>query len=66
MPEAAEVVVQPVARNEAGSHPAGDRLELAAADERANLVLGTAELSGNLAARASPWLKYRRAGHELA
>ena len=46
---AAQVVVQPVARNEAGSDPAGHRLQLAVADQCANLVLGAAELECDLA-----------------
>ena len=46
-----QVVVQTVARNEAGSDAAGHRLQLTFADQRANLVLGAAELNGNLADR---------------
>src|SRR3954462_8534083 len=38
-----------MARDEAGSDPAGHRLQLTFADQRANLVLGAAELNGNLA-----------------
>jgi uncharacterized protein with GYD domain len=44
----AEIVVEPVARNEAGSDAAGDRLELALANQRADLVLGAAKLEGHL------------------
>ena len=42
------VVVQPVARNEAGPDPAGHRLQLAVADQGPNIVLGAAELDGDL------------------
>jgi hypothetical protein len=38
-----------MARNEPGSDTAGDRLQLAVTNQRANLVLGAAELSGDLA-----------------
>ena len=49
MPVPAKVVVEHVARNEPGSDAAGDGLQLAVADESANLVLGAAELGSNLA-----------------
>jgi hypothetical protein len=45
----AKVGVELVARNEAGSDPAGDCRQLATADQCANLVLGAAELGGDLA-----------------
>lgn len=48
-PLTAEVVVQAVARHEAGTNPARDRLKLALADQCANLVLGAVELDGDLA-----------------
>jgi hypothetical protein len=48
-PVAAQVVVELVAWNEAGADPAGNRLQLPIADQGANLVLGAAELGGNLA-----------------
>jgi hypothetical protein len=48
VPAPAQVIVQLVARNEAGSDPAGDRLQLAVADQCANLVLGAGELGRNL------------------
>jgi hypothetical protein len=38
-----------MARNAAGSDPAGHRLQLTFADQRANLLLGAAKLNGNLA-----------------
>jgi hypothetical protein len=47
----AEVVVQLVARNEAGADTARDGPQLTAADQCANLVLGAAQLDGNLADR---------------
>jgi len=48
MLEPTQIGVEYVARNEPGSDPAGDRLKFAVADQRANLVLGAAELNGNL------------------
>lgn len=44
-----QVVVQPVSRDEAGPYTAGDRLQLVLANQRANLVLRTAELGSDLA-----------------
>lgn len=49
MLEPAQVAVDLVARNEAGSDPAGDRPQLTAADQCSNVVLGAAELDGKLA-----------------
>jgi hypothetical protein len=46
-----EVIVEPEARNETGSDPAGHRLQFAVADQCADIVLGTAQLDGNLADR---------------
>ena len=46
-----KVVVELVAWNEAGPDPAGDRPELAVADECANVVLGATERGGKLADR---------------
>jgi hypothetical protein len=37
-----------MARDEAGPDAAGDRLQLALADQAANLVLGAGELRGDL------------------
>ena len=51
MSEATQIGVELVARNESGPDPAGDRLEFAFADQCANLVLGAADLAGNLADR---------------
>ena len=48
MPEPTLIVVELVARNESGADPAGDRLQLAVTDQCANVVLGAAELGGNL------------------
>ena len=48
-PLTAEVVVQAVARHEARPNPARDRLQLALADQCANLVLRAVELDGDLA-----------------
>src|SRR5690349_12506759 len=49
MPLAAQVVVELVARHEPGPDPAGDRPQLPLADQRANLVLGAAQLGRDLA-----------------
>jgi hypothetical protein len=51
MLEPTQVRVEFVARNEPGSDPAGDRLKFAVADQCANVVLGAAELGGNIADR---------------
>jgi hypothetical protein len=51
MPEATQIRVELVTRNEPGSNPAGDRLKFAVTDQCANVVLGAAELGGNLADR---------------
>lgn len=48
-PQPAEVVIQPMARNEARPDPAGNRLQLAGPDQRTDIVLGAAELVGDLA-----------------
>jgi hypothetical protein len=56
----AQVVVQSVARNETRSDPAGHRLQLTLADQRANLVLGAAQLEGNLANREWCWPVHAR------
>jgi len=45
----AKVVVEHVARNEPGADPARNGLQLAVADQTPDLVLGAAELAGNLA-----------------
>jgi hypothetical protein len=45
----AKVIVELVAWNEAGPNPAGDRPQLAVADQCANLLLGAVELGRNLA-----------------
>ena len=45
----AKVVVEHMARNEPGADSTGDGLQLAVADQTANLVLGAAELGGHLA-----------------
>jgi hypothetical protein len=47
--EATEIGVELVAGNKSGSDPAGDRLQLAMTNQCANVVLGAAELGGNLA-----------------
>jgi hypothetical protein len=49
--EPTQIRVELVARNEPGSDPAGDRLEFAVTDQCANVILGAAELGGNLADR---------------
>ena len=51
MPAPPQIVVELVTWNEPGADPAGDRLQLAVPDQGANLVLGAAELGGNLANR---------------
>lgn len=48
MLQPAQVRVDLVARDAAGPDPAGDGLELAAANQRADLVLGAAELGREL------------------
>jgi hypothetical protein len=47
--EPTEIIVELVTRNESGSDPAGDRPQFVVTDQRANVVLGAAELRGNLA-----------------
>jgi hypothetical protein len=47
--EPTQIRVELVTRNESGSDPAGDRLQFVVTDQRANVVLGAAELGGNLA-----------------
>ena len=44
-----QIVVELVTRNESRSDPAGDRLQLAVTNQRADIVLGAAELGGNVA-----------------
>jgi hypothetical protein len=56
--EPTQIGVEFVTRNEPGSDPAGDRLKFAVANQRANVVLGAAELGGNLADRQG-------AGHSM-
>ena len=51
MPEPAQISVDLVTRNPAGSNPAGDRPQLAVANQRANVFLGAAQLGGKLANR---------------
>jgi len=48
VPKSANVSVELVAWNEAGPDPTGDRSQLPVANQRANLVLGAAELDRNL------------------
>jgi hypothetical protein len=48
VPEPALVRVELVARNAAWPNAAGDRLQLAGADERADVVLGALELGREL------------------
>jgi len=47
--EPTQISVELVTRYESGSDPAGDRLQFVVTDQRANVVLGAAELCGNLA-----------------
>jgi len=49
--EPTHIRVELVARNEPGSDPAGDCLKFTVTDQSANVVLGAAELAGNLADR---------------
>jgi hypothetical protein len=49
--EPAQIRVEYATRNEPGSDPAGDPLRFTLTDQRANVVLGAAELGGNLADR---------------
>jgi hypothetical protein len=49
--EPTQIRVEYVTRNEPGSDPAGDRLRFTLTDQRANVVLGAAELGGKLADR---------------
>ena len=51
MLEPTQIRVELVTRNEPGSAPAGARLEFAVTKQRANVVLGAAELGGDLADR---------------
>jgi hypothetical protein len=51
VPEPTQIRVELVTRNEPRSDPAGDRLKFAVTNQCANLVLGAAELGGNLADR---------------
>ena len=51
MLEPTQIRVELMPRNKAGSDPAGDSLKFAVADQSANVVLGAAELAGNLADR---------------
>jgi len=47
--EPADIGVEDVTRDESGADPAGDGLQLALADQGADVVLGAAELRGDLA-----------------
>ena len=49
MLEPTQISVELVTGNESGSDPAGDRLQFVVTDQRANVVLGAAELGSNLA-----------------
>jgi hypothetical protein len=49
MLEPTQIRVELVTRHEPWSDPAGDRLKFAVTDQCANVVLGAAELGGNLA-----------------
>ena len=49
MLEPTQIRVERVARNERGSDAASDGLKLTLTRQRANVVLGAAELGGNLA-----------------
>ena len=49
MLEPSQIRVELVTRNESRPDPAGDRLQFVVTDQRANVVLGTAEFGGNLA-----------------
>jgi hypothetical protein len=49
--EPTQISVELVPRNESGPDPAGDRLKFVVTDQRANVVLGAAELGGNLTDR---------------
>lgn len=51
MLEPTQIRVEFVTRNAPGSNPAGDGLKFARTDQCANVVLGAAELAGNLADR---------------
>jgi uncharacterized protein YjbI with pentapeptide repeats len=51
VPETAQIGVDLVTRDEPGSDPARDRPQLAGADQPADVVLGAAELGGELAHR---------------
>ena len=48
MLEPTKIGVEYVTRDESGSDPAGDRLQFALTDQSANVVLGAAELGGDL------------------
>jgi hypothetical protein len=47
--EATEIGIELVTRNESGSDPAGNRLQLVVTNQAANVVLGAAELGRDLA-----------------
>jgi hypothetical protein len=51
VPVPPQIVVELVTRNESGSDPAGDGLQLAGTDQRANVVLGAPEFGGDFANR---------------
>ena len=51
MLEPTQVAVHLVTRDQSGSDAARDRPQLAVADQRANVVLGAAELGGKLSNR---------------
>jgi hypothetical protein len=61
----AQICVELVAWNEAGSDPAGDRPQFVVTDQRANVVLGAAELRGNLANRQGRWPLHEREYREV-
>jgi hypothetical protein len=61
-----QVGVELVARNETRSDPAGDRVQLAVADQGANLVLGAPELGGDLAHRERCGPVHARSIHRVA
>jgi hypothetical protein len=47
--EPTKIGIEYVTRNEPGSDPAGDGLQFALTDQRADVVLGATELRGDLA-----------------
>jgi hypothetical protein len=55
-----QIRVELVTRNESGSDPAGYGLEFVVTDQSANVVLGAAELRGNLANCQGGWPLHTR------